>query len=111
MGIELLHICEVCGKTEVLDSDEAYRLGWDYPPNMGAFGVVSPRTCGSCGIQDTLWWALQVEKKQVGELTDSQRETLMRILGEPDSVMTVPEPEGQPGKIEQRAARDRARRS
>ena len=40
----LLHICEVCGRTEVLTPQEAFDKGWDYPPMMGSFGVVSPRT-------------------------------------------------------------------
>lgn len=47
---KLLRICEVCGKEEVLTSDEAFEQGWDYLPRMGAFGIVSPRTCGSCPI-------------------------------------------------------------
>ena len=40
----LLHICEVCGRTEVLTPQEAFDKGWDYPPMMGSFGDVSPRT-------------------------------------------------------------------
>lgn len=87
MGMKLLHICEACGKSEVLDSDEAYRIGWDYPPKMGEFGVISPRTCESCTVNKTLWWAIVVEKKRYEEFTDRQRETLARILGEPESVM------------------------
>ena len=86
MGMKLLHICEACGKTEVLDSDEAYRKGWDYPPNMGKFGVVSPRTCESCTVDKTLWWALVVEKKSLEDLSEKQKGTLARILGEPESV-------------------------
>ncbi len=86
MGITLLHICEVCGKTEVLDSDEAYKRGWDYPPNMGTFGVISPRTCEFCPINKTLWWDLVFEKKAFRELSQNQKTTLERILGEPDSV-------------------------
>ena len=31
----LKHICEVCGCEEVLDSDEAFELGWDYPLEWG----------------------------------------------------------------------------
>lgn len=86
MGMRLLHVCEVCGKTEVLDSDDAFEQGWDYPPNMGKFGVVSPRTCGDCSMEKTLWWALAVEKKRPEDLSDRQRETLLRILGEPMSI-------------------------
>ena len=90
--MKLLHVCEVCGKTEILDSEEAYAQGWDYPPKMGAFGIVSPRTCGECGIMDTLWAAFAIEKKTVDELDEKQLETLYRILGEPESIR-VPEPE------------------
>lgn len=47
----LKHICEVCGCEEVLDSDEAFELGWDYPPRMGKFKVLSSRTCPNCTIE------------------------------------------------------------
>ncbi|MCI8424633.1 MAG: DUF4248 domain-containing protein [Adlercreutzia sp.] len=86
---KLLHICEVCGKEEVLTPDEAFNQGWDYPPRMGAFGIVSPRTCGSCPINKTVWWDLVCEKKQTNELTPHQLETIVRILGEPVSIQVV----------------------
>lgn len=79
---KFLHICEVCGKEEVLTAEEAYEQGWDYPPLMGMCGVVSPRTCGDCGIQGTVWWALSVEKKAIDDLTEKQKETIERILKE-----------------------------
>ena len=46
MDKKLIHICEVCGKTEILTPKEAFNEGWDYPPRMGGFGIVGPRTCG-----------------------------------------------------------------
>lgn len=76
------HTCEVCGKEELLTSDESYSQGWDYPPNMGAWKVVSPRTCGNCGINDTLWWVLAVEKKSYEDLTPEQILTLAKIQNE-----------------------------
>lgn len=83
-----IHICEVCGKTEVLTSDEAYLQGWDYPPRMGKFGIVSPRTCGNCVITDTFWWALQSGKvKSMSDLSDHQKEVLARIQNEPASII------------------------
>lgn len=85
--MRLRHVCEVCGREEVLTPEEAYQQGWDYPPKMGAFGVVSPRTCGSCGIQDTLWWFLAVDKGSPDDMSESQQETLLRILCEPKSVV------------------------
>lgn len=85
--MRLRHVCEVCGREELLTPEEAYQQGWDYPPKMGAFGVVSPRTCGSCGIQGTLWWFLAVDKGNPDDMSESQRETLLRILCEPKSVV------------------------
>ena len=84
---KLKHICEVCGKEEILTSEEAFLAGWDYPPRMGAFGVVSPRTCPDCNIMDTLWAALILKKKKVEDLSDRQKQTLKRILGEPGSIL------------------------
>ena len=86
MDNKLIHICEVCGKQEMLTPDEAFEAGWDYPPKMGAFGVVSPRICGECSTKDTLWWALVCERKGVQDLTSRQKETLRRISQEPRSV-------------------------
>ena len=36
MDKKLIHICEVCGKTEILTPEEAFNEGWDYPPRMGS---------------------------------------------------------------------------
>ena len=44
----LRHICEVCGRTEILTPEEAHSQGWDYPPKMGRFRIISPRTCPNC---------------------------------------------------------------
>ena len=81
MARKLIHICEVCGKTELLTPEEAFNEGWDYPPRMGGFGIVGPRTCGNCPINLTGWWAL------VSELSQQQKETIKRIQGEPASIM------------------------
>lgn len=86
-GTKLLHICEVCGKTEVLTPQDAYDAGWDYPPIMGQFGVVSPRKCPDCGIEGTVWAALTLQNKKPEELSEAQLQTLMRILGEPASIL------------------------
>lgn len=84
----LIHVCEVCGKTEILTPDEAFEAGWDYPPRMGCFGVVSPRTCGDCPIDRTLYWALMTgEIKNREDLSEKQKETLDRILNEPYSII------------------------
>lgn len=80
------HWCEACGKTEVFSSEEAFERGWDFPPRMGAWGTVYPRTCSNCSINKTLWWALMVEKKTIDKCTPHQRQVLARIMNElPDS--------------------------
>lgn len=81
------HICEVCGKTELLTPEEAFEQGWDYPPRMGKFGVLSPRTCGSCAMVDTLYWKLVTGKLSTQNLDEHQRETLLRIQGEPETLL------------------------
>ena len=86
--VKYVHICEVCGKREVLTSQEAFDRGWDYPPIMGAFGIVSPRTCGECVISDTLWFTLQSGKiRDLSELDEHQKTVLERILNEPESIV------------------------
>lgn len=82
-------ICEVCGKVEILTADEAFDRGWDYPPRMYSFGVVSPRTCGDCSIDKTLWWKLMCEKKKISELGEKELQTLERITGEPERIIVI----------------------
>ncbi|AIQ45739.1 hypothetical protein R70723_07440 [Paenibacillus sp. FSL R7-0273] len=82
----LSHIFEVCGKEEILTPNQAFDQGWDYPPRMGKFQTVSPRTCGSCGVTGTLWWSITIEGKQIADLSERQLATLNRILNEPDSI-------------------------
>ena len=83
------HICEACGAEELLSSEQGYKQGWDYPPKMGTFKVISPRTCGNCSINSTLWWAMSVEGKQIADLNEKQVQTLNRILQEPESVTVL----------------------
>lgn len=61
--------------------------GWDYPPRMGSFRNLSPRTCPNCTIEKTVWWALAMEGKSVQDLDDKQIKTLLRIMMEPESIM------------------------
>lgn len=83
----LNHVCEVCGKAEILDSQEAFEKGWDYPPIMGQFGVISPRTCESCSIDKTLWWAIMCERTPLDRLNERYIATLLRIINEPKSIL------------------------
>ena len=84
---KMKYICEVCGKTEITTPEEAFDEGWDYPPFMGTYGVVSPRTCPYCTVDRTVWGALVLNKVPSSELTDKQKETIERILGEPDNMI------------------------
>lgn len=90
------HICEVCGEKKWLKPEDAFKEGWDYPPRMGTFGVISPRTCGKCRMVDTVWWKLNTQKGNQGEgvslgdlsaLNDKDKQVIMRILGEPYSLL------------------------
>lgn len=83
----LRHICENCGKEELISVEEAFNEGWDYPPKMGKFRVISPRTCGNCTINTTLWWELEINKKSMDDLNEKQMETLIRIMNEPRSIL------------------------
>lgn len=84
------HYCEVCGKKVYCTAKEAYDAGWDYPPQMGTFGLLSPRICGGCSMESTLWWKVQqqnlpivIEKK----LTKEELKTWRRIQMEPESLL------------------------
>ena len=85
------HYCEVCGKKENITAEQAYMSGWDYPPHIGMFGVLSPRTCGNCSDMDTLWAKIMgIGKSKTfseSDLNDSDRKTLQRIKGEPESLL------------------------
>ncbi|MEP9394364.1 hypothetical protein ABLE94_19210 [Gordonia sp. VNK1] len=83
---KLRHVCEVCGVEAVLTATEAFESGWDYPPRIGQFGVVGPRTCGSCPMSETVWAALVLRGTSADKLTDAQRDVVARILAEPMSI-------------------------
>jgi hypothetical protein len=85
----LRHICEVCGKEEILTPEQGHDQGWDYPPRMGQFKIISPRTCGNCAINGTLWWAINMEGKQADSFNEKQLQTLNRILQEPESILVT----------------------
>ena len=77
-------------KKRHLTPEEAFNEGWDYPPRMGAFTVLSPRTCGECSITDTLWWKLVTDKNNehnMNNFTDEEKKTLKRIMAEPYSLL------------------------
>ena len=80
------HVCEVCGKVEYLTPREAYKKGWDYPPISGKFGIISPRTCPNCIVDDTVWAKIVLDDLQFKDLTRREMKTIIRILNEPKSI-------------------------
>ncbi len=58
-----------------------------YPPILGAYGLVSPRTCPDCGMEKTVWAELTLRQKAPEDLSEKQYQALMRILHEPDSLL------------------------
>ncbi|MBQ3497384.1 MAG: AAA family ATPase [Oscillospiraceae bacterium] len=85
------HYCEVCGKKERITAQAAFDAGWDYPPNIGRFGLLGPRTCGSCLLKDTLFWKITtgggLPVVFESELTPEELVTWRRIRGEPESLL------------------------
>lgn len=85
------HYCEVCGKKEFLTAKDAFDNGWDYPPQLGVFGLLGPRTCGNCFIANTLYMKIHAPGRfpvvVEGELTPEELVTWRRIKGEPESLL------------------------
>lgn len=76
------HWCEVCGTTKLTTTEDAFAAGWDFPLRMGAWGVISPRTCGSCPMTATVWWAVAMDGYDFDQLSEHQRRVVARILNE-----------------------------
>ena len=85
------HYCEVCRKKEFITAKNSFDNGWDYPPNMGHFGLLGPRTCGSCLLKDTLFWKVNtsgyIPIVVEGELSPEELVTWRRIKAEPESLL------------------------
>lgn len=84
------HYCEVCGTKLYCTAQEAFDAGWDYPPQIGPFGLLGPRTCGKCSITDTLWWKVQQQELPIvieKDLTAEELKTWRRIKKEPESLL------------------------
>lgn len=84
------HYCECCGQKKFMTPQEAFDEGWDYPPKMGVYAVISPRTCGKCSITDTVWWKLNMNKEQkilLEDLSDREKTVINRIIFEPYSLL------------------------
>jgi hypothetical protein len=74
------YLCEVCGKRQDLTEQEAFQQGWDYPPFMGMWGVLSSRTCGTCTIERTAYW--HVLTKGTADIPPNHLATIKRVLAE-----------------------------
>ena len=84
------HYCECCGKKAFITSKEAFDDGWDYPPKMGMFGWLGPRTCGECDITSTLYWKVQQQLVPIvveSTLTEKELKIWQRIKNEPESLL------------------------
>ncbi len=94
------HYCEVCGKKEFITDEDAFNSGWDYPPKIGFFGMLGPRTCGNCQMKDTLYWKIQTSGRLPivieGELSNKELITWRRIKGEPESLLEEDYGQGDP---------------
>lgn len=100
-----LHVCDGCGKREILSSREAFEQGWDYPgpdgiyknkPGYG-FGVLAPRTCGQCTIDKSLYWKLIVDKDALSYMKQEEiAKALERIRNEPMSLIIDEDEKNEP---------------
>lgn len=85
------HYCEVCGKKAFITAQEAFDSGWDYPPHIGQFGILSPRTCGNCLMINTLYWKITTSGRLPivceRDLSPEELVTWRRIIGEPESLL------------------------
>lgn len=89
-------MCETCGKTETLTNREALRTGWDYPPFLGEWGVLSPRTCNNCTIDTTAYWAVinAGPPFKINDLDERHQNTIKRIAMEPNGPLFKEESNG-----------------
>lgn len=84
------HYCEVCGAKVFCTAQDAFNTGWDYPPQLGTFGLLGPRTCGECDITGTLYWKVQQQALPIvmeSMLTEEELKTWKRIKNEPESLL------------------------
>lgn len=84
------HYCEKCGTKRFCTAQEAFEAGWDYPPKIGSFGLLGPRTCGKCTWNDTLF--IKVHQQAIPiviekTLTEKELQTWRRIKNEPESLL------------------------
>lgn len=75
--------CEVCGTKESLTEEQAYQAGWDYPPFIGVWGILSPRTCPNCTVEQTAYWFLITRSAEdQTPIPENHMKTIKRIMAE-----------------------------
>lgn len=76
--------CEVCGREQRTTLAEAHENGWDFGGPGGVYpaGLITPRTCGTCSIDKTVWWQLAIRHIPMSALEVRQRAVIDRILAE-----------------------------
>lgn len=75
--------CEVCHRVDECTEEEAHRSGWDYPPFIGAWGIISPRTCPGCTIEKTAYWFIMMRSPEdETPIPENHIATIKRILAE-----------------------------
>lgn len=76
-------ICEGCGREQIYDNlEDAHNDGWDYPPYIGEFGILTPRTCPDCDMTKTVWFKLQNSDR----INIHDLKVIERIKNEPESL-------------------------
>jgi hypothetical protein len=73
--------CETCTRVDETTEQQAYEAGWDYPPFIGIWGVVSPRTCPNCLIDTTAYWFILTQDRNA-EMPERHKNTILRISKE-----------------------------
>ena len=83
------YICENCGRIGIYENPkQAFKEGWDYPPSMYHYKMISPRTCPNCGIETTLFWAISTaEVKKFEDMSVKQKLVFFLITGEPNTII------------------------
>lgn len=84
------HCCEVCGTKVYCTAQEAFDAGWNYPPQIGSFGLLGPRTCGKCSMTGTLFFKVHQQEIPIvieRTLTEKELQTWQRIKNEPESLL------------------------
>lgn len=84
------HYCEGCGRKIFCTAQEAFDAGWDYPPQIGNFGLLGPRICGNCGLTNTLYWKVNQQRLPLvieRNLSEDELVVWKRIKGEPESLL------------------------